>query len=187
MLRSMREDIAAVLARDPASRNWMEVVLCYPGMHALWTHHISHFMWTHRAKLLARLLSHIARRRTGVEIHPGAKIGRRVVIDHGMGVVIGETAIIGNDVQIYSGVVIGSTSRRHVKRHPTIDNNVLIGANAVLLGAIRVGDSAKIGAGAVVRRDIAPREVVLAAAADAWPRNEEVASLVGITAAGGGR
>ncbi|MCD6495382.1 serine O-acetyltransferase [Candidatus Bipolaricaulota bacterium] len=164
MLRSIREDIAAVLDRDPAARNPLEVVLCYPGMHALWVHQVSHFLWTHRAKLLARLLSHIARRRTGVEIHPGAVIGRRVVIDHGMGVVIGATARIGDDVLIYSGVVIGSTSRRHVVRHPTIGSNVLIGANAVLLGPIHVGKSAKIGAGAVVREDVPPHVVVLATA-----------------------
>ena len=164
MLRSIREDIAAVLDRDPAARNPLEVVLCYPGMHALWVHQVSHFLWTHRAKLLARLLSHIARRRTGVEIHPGAVIGRRVVIDHGMGVVIGATARIGDDVLVYSGVVIGSTSRRHVVRHPTIGSNVLIGANAVLLGPIHVGKSAKIGAGAVVREDVPPHAVVLATA-----------------------
>ncbi len=164
MFRSIREDIAAVLDRDPAARNPLEVLLCYPGMHALWAHRVSHFLWTHHAKLLARLLSHIARRRTGVEIHPGAVIGRRVVIDHGMGVVIGETATIGDDVLIYSGVVIGSTSRRHVVRHPTIGPNVLIGANAVLLGSIHVGESAKIGAGEVVRDDVPPHAVVLATA-----------------------
>ena len=162
MFRTIREDIAAVLERDPAARSPLEVLLCYPGMHALWVHRASHFLWVHRAKLLAQLLSHIARRRTGVEIHPGAVIGRRVVIDHGMGVVIGETARIGDDALIYSGVVIGSTSRRHVVRHPTIGRNVLIGANAVLLGPIHVGNSAKIGAGAVVREDIPPHAVVLA-------------------------
>lgn len=162
MFRTIREDIAAVLERDPAARNPLEVLLCYPGMHALWAHRVSHFLWTHRAKLLARLLSHIARRRTGVEIHPGAVIGRRVVIDHGMGVVIGETARVGDDALIYSGVVIGSTSHRHVVRHPTIGCNVLIGANAVLLGPIHVGKNAKIGAGAVVREDIPPHAVVLA-------------------------
>lgn len=160
MLSALREDIAAVLARDPAARSPIEVLLCYPGMHALWIHHASHFLWTHRAKLLARMLSHIARRRTGVEIHPGAVIGRRVVIDHGMGVVIGETARIGDDVLIYSGVVIGSTSHRHSVRHPTIARNVLIGANAVLLGAIHVGQNAKIGAGAVVREDVPASAIV---------------------------
>ena len=180
MFRSMREDIASVIARDPAARSPLEVLLCYPGMHALWVHHISHFLWTHRAKLLARLVSHIARRRTGVEIHPGAVIGRRVVIDHGMGVVIGETAMIGDDVQMYSGVVIGSTSRRHGKRHPTIGNNVLIGANAVLLGPIYVGEGAKIGAGAVVRKDVSPHEVVLAAGADTRPRQEDSPPLIGV-------
>lgn len=167
MFRSLREDIAAVLERDPAARNPVEVLLCYPGMHALWVHRISHFLWVHRVKLLARLISHIMRRHTGVEIHPGATIGRRVVIDHGMGVVIGETARIGDDVLIYSGVVIGSTSRRHAVRHPTIGSNVLIGANAVVLGPIRVGKGAKIAAGAVVREDVSPHTVVLPAGADA--------------------
>ena len=164
MFRAIHEDIRAVLERDPAARNKLEVLLCYPGMHALWAHRVSHFLWRHRAKLLARLLSHIARRRTGVEIHPGAVIGRRVVIDHGMGVVIGETARIGDDVLIYSGVVIGSTSLRHTVRHPTIGRSVLIGANAVLLGAIHVGEGAKIGAGALVREDVPPRAVVRATA-----------------------
>ncbi len=164
MFSVIREDITAVLERDPAARNPLEVLLCYPGMHALWAHRISHFLWVHRAKLFARLLSHIARRRTGVEIHPGAVIGKRVVIDHGMGVVIGETARIGDDVLIYSGVVIGSTSHRHTVRHPTIGRNALIGANAVLLGPIHVGEGAKIGAGAVVREDVPPRAVVHATA-----------------------
>jgi serine O-acetyltransferase len=160
MFTKLHEDIAAILARDPAARNSVEVLLCYPGMHALWVHRISHFLWTHHAKLLARMLSHAARRRTGVEIHPGAVIGRRVVIDHGMGVVIGETARIEDDVLIYSGVVIGSTSHRHSIRHPTIGRNVLIGANAVLLGPIHIGQRAKIGAGAILREDVPPGAIV---------------------------
>ena len=163
MLRRRREDVHAVQARDPAARGVLEVVLCYPGMHALWAHRINHFLWEHGLKLLARLIAHVVRRRTGVEIHPGARIGRRVVIDHGMGVVIGETAEIGDDVHLYSGVVIGATSRRSGKRHPTIGDGVVIGANAVLLGPIRIGERAKIGAGAVVRRDVAPGEVIIAA------------------------
>ncbi len=162
MLRRIREDVRAVQARDPAARHFLEVLLCYPGMHALWAHRFNHFLWNHGFKLLARILAHIVRRRTGVEIHPGARIGRRVVIDHGMGVVIGETAVLGDDVHIYSGVVIGATSRAGGKRHPTIEDGVVIGANAVLLGPIHVGRRAKIGAGAVVRRDVSPGEVVRA-------------------------
>ncbi len=163
MFDRIREDVLAVQDRDPAARNFLEVLLCYPGMHALWAHRINHFLWNHGCKLLARFLAHIVRRRTGVEIHPGARIGRRVVIDHGMGVVIGETAVIGDDVHLYSGVVIGATSRFAGKRHPTIEDGVIIGANAVLLGPIRVGKQAKIGAGAVVRRDVHPGEVIIAA------------------------
>ncbi len=162
MFKGIREDIAAMKERDPAARSTLEVLLCYPGLHAIWIHRLSHWLWTHRLRLAARFLSHIARFLTGVEIHPGAKIGRRVTIDHGMGVVIGETAEIGNDVHMYSGVVIGGVSRQRVKRHPTIEDGVVIGANAVLLGPIRVGKGAKIGAGAVVREDVAPGAVVLA-------------------------
>ena len=162
MLRRIREDVRAVQARDPAARHFLEVLLCYPGMHALWAHRINHFLWKHGFKLLARFLAHIVRRRTGVEIHPGALIGRRVVIDHGMGVVIGETAMIGDDVHMYSGVVIGATSRCRGKRHPTIEDGVIIGANAVLLGPIRVGRRAKIGAGAIVRHDVEAGEVIRA-------------------------
>jgi len=162
MLRRIREDVRAVQERDPAARGFLEVLLCYPGMHALWAHRVNHFLWNHGFKLLARFLAHIVRRRTGVEAHPGARIGRRVVIDHGMGVVIGETAVIGDDVHLYSGVVIGATSRFAGKRHPTIEDGVVIGANAVLLGPIRIGRKAKIGAGTVVRCDVAPGEVIRA-------------------------
>lgn len=161
IFRGIREDIRAMLKRDPAARHPLEVLLFYPGMHAIWAHRLNHWLWTHGHKLLARLLAHIVRLLTGVEIHPGAKLGRRVTIDHGMGVVIGETAEIGNDVHMYSGVVIGGVSRRPVKRHPTIEDGVVIGAGAVLLGPIRVGKGAKIGAGAVVREDVPPGAVVL--------------------------
>ena len=154
MLRALRKDIRAVLAWDPAARNSLVVLLCYPGMHAPWAHRVNHFLWNHGLKLVARILSHIVRRRTGVEIHPGATIGRRVVIDHGMGIVIGETAVIGTNVRMYSRVVIGTTSHLPGKRHPTIEDDVLIGANALLLGPILVGREAKIGAGAVVCHDV---------------------------------
>lgn len=165
MLRRVQEDIQAMLARDPAARHPLEVLLCYPGMHALWAHRINHWLWNHRLRLLARLFAHVVRGCTGVEIHPGAQIGRRVTIDHGMGVVIGETAELGNDVHLYSGVVIGGVSRKRVKRHPTIEDGVVIGAGAVLLGPIRVGKGAKIGAGAVVRHDVPPGAVVLSPSA----------------------
>lgn len=162
IFRGIREDIRAMLERDPAARHPLEVFLLYPGMHAIWAHRINHWLWRHGFRFPARLLAHLVRFLTGVEIHPGAKLGRRVTIDHGMGVVIGETAEIGNDVHIYSGVVIGGVSRRPVKRHPTIEDGVVIGAGAVLLGPIRVGRGAKIGAGAVVREDVPPGAVVLA-------------------------
>ena len=158
--RVLREDIRAVVAWDPAARSLLEVLLCYPGMHVLWVHRVNHFLWNHGLKLVARILSHIVRRRTGVEIHPGATIGRQVVIDHGMEIVIGETAVIGSDVRMYSGVVIGTTSHLPGKRHPTIEDDVLIGANALLLGPIRIGRGAKIAAGAVVRRDVSPGVVI---------------------------
>ncbi len=162
LFRGIREDIRAMLERDPAARYALEVLFFYPGMHAIWAHRVNHWLWRHGFRFLARLLAHIVRFLTGVEIHPGARIGRRVTIDHGMGVVIGETAEIGDDVHMYSGVVIGGVSRRPVKRHPTIEDGVVIGANAVLLGPIRVGKGAKIGAGAVVREDVPPGAVVVA-------------------------
>lgn len=163
MFLRLREDVQAVMTKDPAAKSFLEVLLCYPGMHALWMHRIDHWLWERHLRLLARVFAHIVRRRTGVEIHPGAKIGRRVVIDHGMGIVIGETAEVGDDVLIYQGVTLGGLSFEDRKRHPTIEDEVTIGANAVLLGPLRVGKGAKIGAGAVVRRDVLPGEVILAA------------------------
>lgn len=150
MLRLLKEDINTVFARDPAARNWLEVLFCYPGLHALWLHRIAHFLWQHKLRLFARFLSHFNRFLTGVEIHPGAKIGRRFFLDHGMGVVIGETSEIGNDVLMYQGVVLGGTSLEKRKRHPTIENNVVIGAAAILLGPITIGEGARIGANSVV-------------------------------------
>ena len=162
MVRCILEDIRAIRERDPAARNALEVLLFYPGMHAVWAHHLNHWLWQHRLRFLARFLAHIVRFLTGVEIHPGAKLGRRVSIDHGMGVVIGETAEIGNDVHIYSGVVLGGVSTEKKKRHPTVEDGVVIGAGAILLGPIRVGKGARIGAGAVVREDVPPGAIVLA-------------------------
>lgn len=154
MWQRIREDIQAALRNDPAARSAWEVLFCYPGVHALWIHRVAHFLWNRRLRFLARLVSHIGRALTGVEIHPGARIGRRVFIDHGMGVVIGETAEVGNDVIMYQGVVLGGTSRQKTKRHPTVGNGVVIGAGAILLGPITVGDCARIGAGSVVVRSV---------------------------------
>ncbi|MFO7995833.1 MAG: serine O-acetyltransferase [Dehalococcoidia bacterium] len=150
----MREDIQTVLARDPAARSTSEVIFCYPGLHALWFHRCAHFLWRHRLLFLARFLSHINRFLTGIEIHPGARIGRRFFIDHGAGVVIGETAEIGDDVLLYQGVVLGGTSLKRGKRHPTVGNNVVIGTGAVALGAITIEDEARIGAGSVVVKSV---------------------------------
>ncbi|HDL18034.1 MAG TPA: serine O-acetyltransferase [Bacteroidetes bacterium] len=152
----MREDIQTVFAKDPAAGSFWEVVCCYPGLHAFWLYRLSHILWRKKTRFPARLLSHLNRWITGIEIHPGAQIGRRFFIDHGSGVVIGETAQIGDDVVIYQGAVLGGTSLEKVKRHPTIGNNVVIGAGAVLLGAITVADGAKIGANAVVLRSVPP-------------------------------
>ncbi len=154
MFEKIKEDIKIVFERDPAARNVFEVITSYPGLHAIWLHRIAHFFWKKGAKTFARIISHINRFLTGIEIHPGAKIGRRFFIDHGMGVVIGETAEIGDDVLMYQGVVLGGTSLKKEKRHPTIGNNVVIGAGAILLGPIKVGDGAKIGAGSVVIKDV---------------------------------
>jgi serine O-acetyltransferase len=146
----LRETIQAYRQRDPAARSGLEVFLCYPGLHAVAIHKVSNFLWRRGFITFGRFVSHIGRFLTGVEIHPGAKLGRRFVIDHGMGVVIGETAEIGDDVYIYHQVTLGGTSTEHGKRHPTIGNNVIIGAGAKVLGAIEVGDNARIGANAVV-------------------------------------
>jgi len=161
LFKTLREDIRTVFAEDPAARNVLEVVFLYPGLHALWFHRLAHWLWEHRLRLLGRLLSHFARFLTGIEIHPGAKIGRRFFIDHGMGVVIGETAEIGDDVLMYQGVVLGGTALEKKKRHPTIGNNVVIGSAAILLGPIVVGDGARIGANSVVVRSVPPGAVVV--------------------------
>ncbi|MBU1852776.1 MAG: serine O-acetyltransferase [Candidatus Omnitrophica bacterium] len=150
----MKEDIKSALLNDPAAKNTLEIVLCYPGLHALWFHRVSHFLYAKKMYTIARVISHIARFLTGVEIHPGAKIGRRVFIDHGMGIVIGETAEIGDDTLLYKGVVLGGTSLKKQKRHPTIGKNVVIGSNACILGPVSVGDGAKIGSGSVVVKDV---------------------------------
>ena len=150
----MREDIAAVLERDPAARSKLEIVLLYSGLHALWWYRIHHWLWKHHWLFLARALSQFARWLTGVEIHPGAQIGCRLFIDHGMGVVIGETSIVGDDVTIYQGVTLGGTGKETGKRHPTVGNNVSIGSGAKLLGNITIGENCRVGAGSVVLRSV---------------------------------
>jgi serine O-acetyltransferase len=146
----LAETVRAYRERDPAARSNLEVILCYPGLHAVVIHAVSGYFWRHRMYTLGRFISHIGRFLTGIEIHPGAKLGRRLIIDHGLGVVIGETAEIGDDVYIYHQVTLGGTSSDHGKRHPTIGNNVIIGAGAKVLGAITVGEGARIGSNAVV-------------------------------------
>ena len=161
MFKTLREDIKTVFARDPAARNVAEVLFCYPGLHALWYHRWAHFLWRRNFRFLARLLSHIGRFVNGIEIHPGAKIGRRFFIDHGAAVVIGETAEVGDDVLIYQGVVLGGTTLEKKKRHPTIGNNVVLGAGAIALGAITIADGARIGSGSVVVKSVPPGATVV--------------------------
>lgn len=155
MFAHLREDISSVLARDPAARSKLEVLTCYPGIHALFFHRVSHVLWQRGFRWLARFISHVSRSLTGIEIHPGAKIGRRVFIDHGMGVVIGETAEVGDDCTIYQGVTLGGTSLyRGVKRHPTLEAGVVVSAGAKVLGGFTVGAGAKIGSNAVVIKPV---------------------------------
>src|SRR5208337_2625411 len=162
MFSRLREDIAVVFDRDPAARSTWEVLTCYPGLHALTGHRwLSHPLWRWGWRWLARWLSHWSRFWTGIEIHPGATIGRRVFIDHGMGVVIGETAIVGDDVTIYHGVTLGGTSLAKKKRHPTLGNGVVIGNTSSILGDIVVGDNSRVGAGSVVLRDVPPNSTVV--------------------------
>jgi serine O-acetyltransferase len=154
MFRNLREDIRAVFDRDPAARSFWEVLTCYPGIHALIFHRIGHWLWGHRLRWLARFTAHVSRFLTGIEIHPGATIGRRFFIDHGMGVVIGETALIGNDVTLYHGVTLGGTSWNKGKRHPTLEDGVVIGAGAKVLGPITISAGAKVGSNAVVTKPL---------------------------------
>lgn len=161
MFSRIRDDIRAVFDRDPAARNTWEVLTCYPGLQAVWAHQISHWLWTHGLKWLARINSNIARLFTGIEIHPGARIGKRLLIDHGMGVVIGETAEIGDDCTLYQGVTLGGVSWNKGKRHPTLGNNVVVGAGAKVLGPFAVGDGARIGSNSVVIKEVPPGATVV--------------------------
>ena len=154
MFKRLREDIACVFERDPAARSRLEVLTLYPGLHAVWLHRISHRIWKWRGYWLARMLAYLGRWLTGIEIHPGARIGRRFFIDHGMGVVIGETAEIGDDCTLYHGVTLGGTSWQKEKRHPTLGNNVVVGAGAKILGPITLGDNARVGSNSVVVKDV---------------------------------
>jgi serine O-acetyltransferase len=161
MFERMREDIQSIFDRDPAARSTFEVVLTYSGLHAIWLHRIAHRFWKMNGRTLARLISQFARWVTGIEIHPGAKIGRRVFIDHGMGVVIGETAEVGDDCTLYQGVTLGGTGKEKGKRHPTLGNNVLVASGAKVLGSFTIGDNSRIGAGSVVLRPVPPNSTVV--------------------------
>lgn len=154
-------DLQTISDRDPAARNWLEVLFCYPGLHALWLHRAAHWLYEVGIPFVPRLISHLSRCFTGIEIHPGAKIGKGVFIDHGMGIAIGETAIVGDDVLIYQGVTLGGTGKETGKRHPTLGDRVIVGAGTKVLGNIQIGDNVRIGAGSVVLRDIPSNTTVV--------------------------
>lgn len=190
LFQHLREDIACILERDPAARSKWEVLTCYPGLHALVLHRLAHRCWRRGWRWLGRFISHVARFLTGIEIHPGATIGRRVFIDHGMGVVIGETAEVGDGCTIYQGVTLGGTSlTRGAKRHPTLGQGVIVGANAQVLGAFTVGDGARIGSNAVVVKEVPPGATAVGNPGrilqkDAETRREEAAQRMGFSAYG---
>jgi len=161
LLSLIREDVANVMESDPAAKSRVEVLLCYAGLHAVWFYRVNHWLWNHRLGLAARWLSQFARFLTGIEIHPGAKIGRRLFIDHGMGVVIGETTTVGDDVTLYQGVTLGGTGKEHGKRHPTIEDGVVVGGGAKILGNITIGKNCRIGAGSVVLRNVPDNSTVV--------------------------
>ncbi|KUP04603.1 serine acetyltransferase [Bacillus coahuilensis m2-6] len=161
MFKLFKEDIDVIFEQDPAARSYFEVILTYAGLHAIWSHRIAHFFYKRKLYFLARMISQISRFFTGIEIHPGAKIGRRFFIDHGMGVVVGETCEIGDNVTLYQGVTLGGTGKEKGKRHPTVESNALIAAGAKVLGSITVGENSKIGAGSVVLKDVPPNSTVV--------------------------
>ena len=161
MFKRVKEDIATIFENDPAARSILEVVLTYSGLHATWSHRIAHWFFKRRFYFIARVISQISRFFTGIEIHPGAKIGRRFFIDHGMGVVIGETCEIGNNVTLYQGVTLGGTGKEKGKRHPTLEDNVLVATGAKVLGSITIGENSKVGAGSVVLKDVPPNATVV--------------------------
>ncbi len=178
MFDRLKEDVTCVFDRDPASRNVFEILTTYPGTHALLAHRMSHWLWQRRLKWLARLTSYMSRWFTGIEIHPGATIGRRFFIDHGTGVVIGETAEVGDDVTLYHGVTLGGTSWNKGKRHPTLGNNVVVGAGAKILGPLTVGDGARVGSNAVVLKDVVANATVVGIPARQVERRESAQSAV---------
>jgi len=171
MLTRIREDVRSVLDRDPAARSWLEVMLCYPGLWAVWFHRISNRLWRMKLRLAARMLSQFGRLLTGTDIHPGALLGRRLFIDHATGVVIGETAIVGSDVTLYQGVTLGGTGKGHGKRHPTLCDGVFVGNNANILGNITIGQNSRVGAGSVVLADVPPNSTVVGVPAHIVYRN----------------
>jgi len=159
--KSAREDIASVFERDPAAKSWLEVVTCYPGLHALWCHRINHWLWNRGLRMPARFLSQVARFFSGIEIHPGAQIGRRLFIDHGMGIIIGETTIVGDDCTLYQGVTLGGTGKESGKRHPTLCKGVFVGAGAKILGNITIGENCRVGAGSVVLHNVPDNSTIV--------------------------
>ncbi|OOW04779.1 serine O-acetyltransferase [Pseudomonas sp. MF6396] len=192
MFERLREDIQSVFHRDPAARNAFEVLTCYPGMHSIWLHRAAHALWVRDWKWLARLVSNFGRWMTGIEIHPGAKVGRRFFIDHGMGIVIGETAEIGDDVTLYQGVTLGGTSWNKGKRHPTLEDGVVVGAGAKVLGPFTVGAGAKIGSNAVVTKAVPagatavgiPGRIIVKSDAEQEARRKAMAEKIGFDAYG---
>ena len=192
MFERLREDIQSVFHRDPAARNAFEVLTCYPGMHAIWIHRLSGLLWGAGWKWLARLVSNFGRWLTGIEIHPGAKVGRRFFIDHGMGIVIGETAEIGDDVTLYQGVTLGGTSWNKGKRHPTLENGVVVGAGAKVLGPFTVGAGAKVGSNAVVTKAVPagatvvgiPGRIIVKSDDEAEAKRKAMAEKIGFDAYG---
>lgn len=192
MFRHLREDIQCIFERDPAARSTLEVLTAYPGLHAIWLHRAAHRLWERNWKWSARMVSHCARGLTGIEIHPGARIGRRFFIDHGMGVVIGETAEVGDDCTLYHGVTLGGTSWQRGKRHPTLEDDVVVGAGAKILGPIRIGAGARIGSNSVVVKDVAPDTTVVGVPARSLGRKaaqphhhrQEIAAKMGFDAYG---
>ncbi|MBC3949335.1 serine O-acetyltransferase [Pseudomonas folii] len=192
MFERLREDIQSVFHRDPAARNSFEVLTCYPGMHAIWLHRLAHILWTNGWKWPARVVSNFGRWMTGIEIHPGAKVGHRFFIDHGMGIVIGETAEIGNDVTLYQGVTLGGTSWNAGKRHPTLEDGVVVGAGAKVLGPFTVGAGAKIGSNAVVTKAVPagatavgiPGRIIIKSSDDVEAKRKAIAEKLGFDAYG---
>ncbi len=192
MLTSLKQEINFVFERDPAARSMMEVLTAYPGLHAVVGHRLNHWLWGKKWYWLARFLSHVIRWLTGIEIHPGAKIGRRFFIDHGMGVVVGETSVIGDDCTLYQGVTLGGTSWEKVKRHPTLGNNVVVGAGAKVLGPINISDGARIGSNSVVVKDVPagatvigiPGHTVKPRTDEAREKREQMAKRIGFDAYG---